>query len=55
MRASLDVRHGSDEIRIRSVEGLLRKAEQIAMKRGLDLESQVLLEQPAVEMDSAPG
>lgn len=53
VKGSLDVRHSSDEIRNRAVERLLQKAGEIATRRHLDFDSQNLLDQPAVEMDSA--
>jgi allantoate deiminase len=52
-RASLDVRHASDEARARAVEGLIQQAEEIARRRGLLVQSNVRLNQPAVPMDSS--
>ena len=33
-RLTLDVRHGSDDVRIGAVENMIRKAEEIAERRG---------------------
>ena len=51
VRASLDVRHGSDELRIRSVHALIERAEMIAGRRDLSVSYSTSLEQPAVAMD----
>ena len=51
-RLTLDVRHGSDEIRTRAVDDLIRQAEEIAKRRGLSVGRSTLLNQPAVAMDS---
>jgi allantoate deiminase len=51
-RLSLDVRHGSDDVRIRAVEKLTRAAEEIAKQRGLLVRWNTLLDQKAVAMDS---
>jgi allantoate deiminase len=51
VRLTLDVRHGSDEVRTRVVEDLMREAETIAARRGLSVEHKVLLSQRAVAMD----
>src|SRR6202790_5547932 len=48
---SLDVRHKSDDVRTRVAEFLAVQAEEIAHRRGLTLERQLLLNQPAVSMD----
>jgi allantoate deiminase len=50
-RLSLDVRHGSDEIRTRAADTLIRMAQQTAERRGLTVECNVLLNQKAVSMD----
>jgi allantoate deiminase len=50
-RASLDVRHADDPSRKTAVESLLAKAQAIASKRGLALESTQQMDQPAVPMD----
>jgi len=42
-RVSLDVRHKSDDVRKRATEILVRQAEEIAKRRGLSLQSGVLL------------
>jgi allantoate deiminase len=51
-RLSLDVRHGSDEIRLGTVDNLLRRAGQLAQRRGLTVQSKLLMNQNAVAMDS---
>ena len=51
-RLTLDVRHGSDEVRARAVDDLIRQAEEIAERRGLSVSRNVLLDQQAVPMDS---
>ncbi|MGA1988597.1 MAG: allantoate amidohydrolase [Candidatus Sulfotelmatobacter sp.] len=50
-RLTLDVRHGSDEIRARAVDDLLRQAQRIAAVRGLSVRESTLMSQPAVAMD----
>ena len=50
-RATLDVRHGSDEIRTRAAKDLVERAQDIAERRGLTARWKTLLEQPAVAMD----
>ncbi len=50
-RLSLDVRHGSDEVRTRAVDTLVRTAQQISERRGLSVQCNVLLNQKAVAMD----
>jgi allantoate deiminase len=50
-RVSLDVRHRSDEIRLRAAAALTILAEQIAARRGLTVRTNELLSQRAVEMD----
>jgi allantoate deiminase len=52
VRATLDVRHSSDEIRARAVSDLIRRAQEIAASRGLSVRQTSLLSQPAVRMDS---
>ncbi len=51
-RLTLDVRHGADEIRSRTVDELFHQAQEIAARRGLSARQSVLLSQPAVAMDS---
>jgi allantoate deiminase len=51
-RLSLDIRHGSDELRTRAVNDLIREAHEIATHRGLSVRESVLLSQAAVAMDS---
>jgi allantoate deiminase len=50
-RVSLDLRHGSDEIRTRAVMDLIERAQEIARARGLSIGWSTLLEQRAVAMD----
>jgi allantoate deiminase len=50
-RVSLDVRHKSDGARRQATETLVHQAEEIAERRGLSLQSSVLLNQNAVAMD----
>ena len=50
-RATLDVRHQTDDIRDRAVDNLVRLAHEIAERRGMSLQQRVLLSQPAVAMD----
>jgi len=49
---TLDVRHGLDEVRARAVHDLTRAADEIAQRRALSMESNTLLNQHAVAMDS---
>jgi allantoate deiminase len=49
---SLDVRHASDNVRLRAVDSLLRIATEIAARRGLDFRARVQMNQSAVTMDS---
>jgi allantoate deiminase len=51
-RLSLDVRHGSEEIRIQAVRDLVEQAQEIARRRGLTARWKTLLEQRAVAMDT---
>ena len=48
---TLDVRHSSDQVRVRAVDDLFRKSEEIAQRRGLSIRRCVLLNQAAVAMD----
>lgn len=50
-RASLDVRHCEDKLRLSAVEEMITNAEEIAKRRGLLLEYHRLLNQAAVELD----
>jgi allantoate deiminase len=50
-RLTLDVRHGSDEIRLQAVKDLVEQAQEIAGRRGLTAKWNTLLEQRAVAMD----
>ncbi len=51
LRLTLDVRHSTDDIRVRAVEDLIRQAHEIATRRGLSVQESTLLNQPAVAMD----
>jgi allantoate deiminase len=51
VRLSLDVRHKSNDLRIRAADFLAVQAEEIAHRRGLTVERKILLNQPAVSMD----
>jgi allantoate deiminase len=48
---TLDVRHSSNEVRIRAVDDMIRISEEIAQRRGLSVRRSVLLNQHAVSMD----
>jgi len=50
-RVSLDLRHRSDEIRLRAAAEIAQRAQQIADRRGLKLQQCELVSQRAVEMD----
>jgi allantoate deiminase len=50
-RLTLDVRHGSDEVRIRAVKDLVEQAQEVARRRGLTAKWNALLEQRAVAMN----
>jgi len=54
VRASLDVRHADDAARERAVRCILSGAGKIAARRGLTVEWDERLEQPAVAMDYEP-
>ncbi len=49
---SLDVRHAEDRVRHAAVERLLRCAKQVAARRGLEVSSEIHLDQAAVKMDA---
>jgi allantoate deiminase len=51
-RATLDARHGSDEIRHAAVKAILNAAGEIAARRGLTAQHTVKLDQPSVAMDA---
>jgi allantoate deiminase len=51
VRTTLDLRHRSDEVRIRVADLLVQLAEEIVERRGLSLRRRVLLSQNAVTMD----
>jgi len=48
---TLDVRHSSNEVRVRAVDDFIGKSEEIAQRRGLSVCRNVLLNQQAVAMD----
>jgi allantoate deiminase len=50
-RLSLDVRHQNDEARNAAVDYLVRAAEDIAVRRGLGVRRNIVMNQPAVPMD----
>jgi allantoate deiminase len=50
-RLSLDVRHGSDQIRIQAVHDLVQQAQEMAKGRGLTARWNTVLDQGAVAMD----
>ena len=50
-RLSLDVRHRSDQVRVKAVADLTRRAEEIAQRRRLSLKTHTLMDQPSVLMD----
>lgn len=50
-RLSLDVRHQNDETRSRAVDYFVRRAEDIAKRRGLKVRWNVVMDQQAVPMD----
>jgi allantoate deiminase len=52
VRLTLDVRHGSDEIRIQAVKNLIERAQEIAKTRVLTVQWNSLLEQQAVAMNT---
>lgn len=53
VRAWLEVRHAKDNVRNAAASVLIAKAEEIAQLRGLRVEHETRLQQPAVAMDSA--
>jgi allantoate deiminase len=53
VRATLDVRHASDDIRRQAVATLLDAATQIAARRGLEVSWEQRLDQPATPMHSS--
>jgi allantoate deiminase len=50
-RLSLDVRHHSDQVRVKAVADLTHRAEEIAQRRRLSLATRTLMDQPTVLMD----
>jgi len=51
VRMSLDVRHPYDEVRSLAVANLVTRAQQVAQRRGLELDYRTLYEQAAVPCD----
>jgi allantoate deiminase len=51
-RVSLDVRHACDQTRRVSVAAMLAAAQRISSRRGIELDSQQRLDQPAVAMNT---
>jgi len=52
--ASLDVRHAVDEVREAALRHILCRAREIGARRGLDVECESRVEQPAVALDPEP-
>src|ERR1700741_4712432 len=50
-RLTLDVRHGSDQVRQSAVVRLIHEAEEICRRRGLSVHSKTRMDQPAIAMD----
>lgn len=53
VRATLDVRHASDPVRIQAVESLLDAGREIARRRSLEFHWERRLDQPATPLDPA--
>jgi allantoate deiminase len=53
VRASLDVRHADDMVRHQAVERMVNGVKETATRRGLSLEWEQSLDQPAVVMDES--
>jgi len=51
-RVALDIRHRSDDIRLRAIEQLTAQANQICQRRGLSIKHNTRLNQSAVAMDA---
>ena len=51
VRASLDVRHSDDEVRLRSTGNLVNAAREVAARRALTVNCETRLDQPAVACD----
>jgi allantoate deiminase len=51
-RLTLDVRHRSDDVRMLTIDRLIRVAEETAARRRLTLSQRALLNQPSVPMDA---
>ena len=52
VQLTLDIRHRMDDVRECAVEDLIRQAQAIAARRGLSVQTKVLLGQTAVAMDT---
>jgi allantoate deiminase len=52
-RAVLDLRHKSDNPRKRAIDSLIQTARLIADRRGISIETKILLDQSAVKMDGS--
>jgi allantoate deiminase len=52
-RAVLDLRHKSDNPRKRAIDSLIQTARLIADRRGISIETKILLDQSAVKMDES--
>jgi len=53
VRANLDVRHKSDDVRSHAVSAFVESAKEIAARRGLSLRQSTLFDQNAVAMDTS--
>jgi allantoate deiminase len=51
VHASLDVRHGDDQVRQQAFEKIVRSAREIALRRGIKFQHELTLNQPAVAMN----
>ncbi|WP_130422580.1 allantoate amidohydrolase [Edaphobacter modestus] len=51
-RASLDIRHANDEVRINALETLVDQADFAARQRGLQCHWRAQMHQPAIQMDT---
>jgi allantoate deiminase len=50
VKASLDVRHAQDDVRVRAAQRILSGAREIALRRGLSVKWEQKMDQPAVAM-----
>ena len=51
-RLTLDVRPRDDDVRMRAVDRLIRRAEEVAARRGLNVTQRTLMSLPSVPMDA---